>query len=145
MRFVRIVLGWLLAVVVTTVGISIIHSVRIQNELAELGVALPLSVRLSTIGRDLIGLAPALGGVVAAALAIGFTVAALLRRKLPVPGVIAYPLAGAVAIFVALWAMHYAFDITPIAGARGTFGLPLFALVGAVGGLVFTWRINSRR
>lgn len=144
MRIVRIAVSWLIAVIVTTGLISFIHSLRIQYGLAELGIALPLGLRLQTIGRDFIGLAPTLGGVVAIALAIGFAVAALLKSRLPLLAFIAYPLAGAVAVFVALAAMHYAYDITPIAGARGSFGLPLFALAGAVGGWIFAWRIKTR-
>lgn len=144
MRVVRILVSWLIAVIATTAGISVIHSLRIQNGLAELGVELPLGLRLSTIGRDLVGLAPALGGVVAIALAIGFVVAAFLRPRLPALAWIAYPLAGGAAIVVALAAMHYSYDITPIAGARGPLGLPLFGLVGAVGGWIFAWRIKTR-
>jgi hypothetical protein len=144
MRFLRILTSWLIAVIVTTVGISVIHSLRIQTGLAELGVILPFTLRLSTISRDLVGLAPTLGPVVAIALAIGFTVAAVLRPRLPALAWIAYPLAGGAAIVVALVAMHYSYDITPIAGARGPLGLPLFGLVGAVGGWIFAWRIKSR-
>ncbi|MGL4542048.1 MAG: hypothetical protein ACRCUI_06025 [Polymorphobacter sp.] len=144
MRMVRIFLAWLLAVVVTTLGVSIVHSLRIQSGLTDLGVDLPLGLRVSTIGRDFIGLAPALGAVIAIALAVGFVIAALLRKPLPALAGIAYPLAGGVAVAVALAAMQYSFDITPIAGARGTFGLPLFGLVGAFGGWIFARRINSR-
>ena len=144
MRIVRILVSWLIAVIVTTAGISVIHSLRIQSGLAELGVELPLGLRLSTIGRDFIGLAPALGAVVAIALAIGFVVAALLRPRLPSLAWIAYPLAGGVAIVVALVAMKYSFDITPIAGARGALGLPLFGLVGAVGGWIFARAFKTR-
>jgi len=145
MRIVRILLLWLIAVVVTTGVISIIHSLRIQQGLAELGVVLPVGLRLQTIGRDFVGLAPALGAVVAIALAVGFVVAAVLRPRLPALAGIAYPLAGAVAIYVALFAMHYSYDITPIAGARGTFGLPLFALAGAFGGWIFARLLKTSR
>ncbi len=144
MRIVRIVLSWLIAVIITTFAVSVIHSLRIQGQLAELGVALPVGLRLETIGRDFIGLAPALGAVIAIALAVGFTIAALLRKPLPSLAGIAFPLAGAAAVAVALSAMKYSFDITPIAGARGTFGLPLFALAGALGGWIFAWRIKRR-
>ena len=144
MRIVRIVVSWLIAVVVTTVLISIIHSLRIQHGLAELGIELPMALRLQTVGRDFVGLAPALGGVVAIALAIGFVIAALLKSRLPALAFIAYPLAAAAAVWVALAAMHYSYDITPIAGARGTFGLPSFALAGAFGGWIFARRMKSR-
>ena len=144
MRIVRILVSWLIAVIVTTVGISVIHSLRIQGNLAELGVELPMGLRLSTIGRDLAGLAPTLGPVVAIALAIGFAIAAFLRPRLPSLAWMAYPLAGAAAIVVALVAMKFSYDITPIAGARGPLGLPLSALVGAVGGWIFAWRIKTR-
>jgi|JI9StandDraft_2_1071091.scaffolds.fasta_scaffold163671_2 hypothetical protein len=144
MRFLRILLAWLISVIITTLIISVIHSLRIQGQLAELGVVLPVGLRLQTIGRDFVGLAPALGAVIAIALAIGFVIAALLRKPLPKLAGIAYPLAGAVAVVVALSAMKYSYDITPIAGARGTFGLPLFALAGALGGWIFARRIKSR-
>ncbi|WP_416907976.1 MAG: hypothetical protein ACMVO5_13325 [Polymorphobacter sp.] len=134
MRRLRILPIWLTAALVTTMGMSLIHSLMVQQGLVDLGVAIPPGLRLATIGRDFLGLLPALGVVVAIGFAIAFAVASRLHRFAPP---LAYPLAGAVAIAAALFLMKLQFSMTPIAGARTTEGLVLMILSGAIGGVVF--------
>lgn len=143
MRFGRAVLGWVAGVVATSVAICLIHSLRVQAGLAEIGIELPAGVRIDAIARDLVGLLPSVLPVMALALAGGFVVARVLRRLLYVPSGLAYPLAGATAVAVALTAMVYFYHITPIAGARGDTGFGAMTLAGALGGLVY-WAIGRR-
>lgn len=134
MKTLRIVPIWLIAALVATFGISLVHSLMIQQGLVDLGIAIPPALRLETAARDFLGLLPALGGVVAVGFAIAFFVAAKLYRFAPV---LAYPLAGAAAIAAALMLMKWQLSLTPIAGARTAEGFILMILTGAIGGLVF--------
>ena len=143
MRWLNTIWRWLLAVIVTVITASIVHSWTIQQGLIALGVEIPAGLRLRTAIQDFIGLAPALGVVLAIALAVGFLVAALLRPRLKVPAIIAYPLAGAVAVGVTLAIMAWQMNITPIASAREPIGFALLSLAGGLGGLVFV--VTNRR
>ena len=139
MAAVRIVFGYAAAAIAGVVLASAFHTQMVIAALGEAGASVAFDRRLAMTGNDLVGLLPQFGAVIAIALAIGFLVAAGLRRVLkPLAGV-AYPLAGAAAIAVALTAMSMAFDgITPIAGARTALGFALQCLAGAVSGLVFS-------
>lgn len=134
MKTLRIVPIWLIAALVATFGISLVHSLMVQQGLIDLGVAIPAGLRAETAARDFLGLLPALGLVVAIGFAIAFFIAAKLYRFAPA---LAYPLAGAVAIAAALMLMKWQFSMSPIAGARTFEGLALMVLTGAIGGLVF--------
>jgi hypothetical protein len=139
MAVVRILLGFLAAVAVAFVLASAFHTHMVIDALGAAGAVVSLDRRLSMTANDFVGLAPQFGAVVAIALAFAFLVAAGLRRVLKPLAKVAYPLAGAAAIGVALTAMSAAFDgITPLAGARTTLGFALQCLAGAGGGLVFS-------
>ena len=137
MRWLNTIGRWLLAVVVTTIVSSGVHSWTIQNGLAALGVEIPAGLALRTAAADLAGLAPALAAVLAIALAIGFIIAALLGPRLKVPAIVAYPLAGGAATGVMLAIMRWQMKITPIASAREPGSFILLCAAGALGGLVF--------
>jgi hypothetical protein len=137
----RIVPLWLIAALVTTFGMSLVHSLLVQQGLIDLGIAIPPALRLETIARDFAGLLPALGAVTALGFAIAFFIASRLYRFAPT---LAYPLAGAVAIAAALLLMKLQFDMSPIAGARTPFGLGLMIAAGAIGGLVFGRLVKKR-
>lgn len=137
MRWLKVIGRWLLAVIVTTVASSAVHSWTIQQGLIALGVEIPTGVAVRTAATDLLGLAPALGAVLGVALAVGFVVAALLGPRLKVPAIVAFPLAGGVATGVTLAIMHWQMAITPIASARQPTGFVLLCLAGALGGMVF--------
>jgi len=136
-----LIVRFVLAVVVATILVSFSHSLMVQQALLDLGVALPGRVRLETMGVDLLGLAPALGAVLAAGFLLAFGVAWWLSRRAPAwLRVLAYPLAGAVAVAATLGLMFWAYGMTPIAGARTGTGQALMVLSGAIGGLVFGTR-----
>ena len=128
---------WVVAVIVTTIAASAVHSWIIQRGLIALGVEIPTATALHTAVTDFIGLAPALGGVLAIALAVAFLVAAFLGPRLKIAPVLANPLAGGVAVGVTLLIMRWQMNITPIASAREPLGFALLCGAGALGGLVF--------
>lgn len=75
--------------------------------------------------------------IIAVGFLIAFLIAAVLKRFLPSLAGVAYPIAGAAAIGVALGLMYMNFQTVPISGARGTFGFIAQMLAGALGGWVF--------
>lgn len=138
MTVIRIILGYAAAAIVALVLASAFHTHMVIAALGEVGAAVPFDKRLAMTINDLVGLAPQFGMVIGIGLAVGFLIAAGLRRILKPLAPIAYPLAGAAAVGVALTLMSLAYDgITPIAGARTTAGFALQCLAGAIGGLVF--------
>ncbi len=139
-------LGYVLAVVITTALGAAFHTQMVIRALEQSGATVAPAERLAMTGGDIVGLAPQFGLVMALGLLGGFLIAAVLKRVLKPLAPIAYPLAGAVAVGVALTVMGMAFDgITPIAGARTTIGFGLQCLAGAVGGLVFSFFAGRKR
>jgi len=146
MAIVRILSGYALAVIIATALGSAFHTQMIIKGLTDAGALIAPDTRLAMTGNDFVGLAPQFGVVIAIALGIGFLIAAVLRRALKPLAPVAFPLAGAAAIAVALSIMHVAFDgITPIAGARTSLGFALECVAGAVGGLVFSMFAGGKR
>lgn len=137
MRVLTIFGRWVVAVLVTTLAASAAHSWINQRALVALGVEISTVTALWSGANDFIGLAPALGAVLGIALAIGFVVAKWLGPRLKVPALLAYPLAGGVAVGVTLMTMRWQMAITPIASAREPLGFALLCGAGVLGGLVF--------
>mgnify|MGYP001764795877 CR=1 FL=1 len=135
----------LLAALVTTALVSLGHSLFVQSELAALGTALPIHVRLGAILRDFIGLLPTLGAIVLGALLIAFLIAGWLRPRAGRLAPFAYPLAGWAAIALALFAMRLAYGFSPLAGARTGMGFLVMSLGGLGGGLLFSHMLGRIR
>jgi hypothetical protein len=141
MGFVRILIGYVLAVAVTTAAGSALQSHLVARALIQAGADVPVETQLSMMQSDLITFGPQFAAIVAIALAVGFIVAAILKRVLTPLAGIAYPLGGACALIAAMFVLPILLKldgITPLAGARGGLGLAFQALAGALGGLVFT-------
>lgn len=137
MNLQRSAIGYLTAVAATSVSGSIVQTQFNLAALQELGVSIPLDVRLDTTAQDLLGFAPLFAALVAAALLVVFVVAGLLLRWRPLPVMSLHVLAGTAAILALLLIMDAMLPITPIAAARSTGGLLSLSLSGAVGGLLF--------
>lgn len=134
----RRIVALLAGALVATLAVSVGHSLMVQGALRSLGVVIPPGLSLLTMGRDFVGLLPALGGILLAALLVAFAIAGWLR---PRAGAwlarLAYPLAGLAAVALALFAMQLAFGFSPLAGARTLGGFALMSLGGVIAGLVF--------
>lgn len=131
--------AWATAVLATTVLACMIQSWQVQAGLADLGVDIPPGLAVETAIADLIGMAVPVLVVFGIALGLGFATASWVKPRLPLLAPIAWPLAGASAVAAALGLMHLQFQMTPLAGARGTDGFLMFCFAGAFGGLVFDW------
>lgn len=132
------------AALVTTLLASIGHSIMVQRELTALGVEIPFGTRILTMGRDFIGLVPALGGILSGALLIAFIIASFLKPRAGMLSPIAYPLAGWAAVALALFVMQLLFGFSPLAGARSIGGFLLMSLSGLAGGAVYAF-VASRK
>lgn len=145
MGVIRLALAFAAATVSAVLLASAFHTQMVIAGLGAAGAAIDAATRLAMMAADLKGLAPSYGAVIAIALAIGFFVAAWLKRVVRPLAPIAYPLAGAAAIGVALALMSIVYEgVTPIASARSPEGFALQCLAGALGGVVFAWLSKSR-
>lgn len=140
MAVVRAIIGYLLAVVLTTVAGSALQSHLVARALIQAGGEIAPDVQLTMMQSDLLTFGPQFAAIVAIALAVGFVVASVLKRVLTPLAPIAYPLGGACALIAAMFILPILLKldgITPLAGARGGLGLAFQGLAGALGGLAF--------
>ena len=135
--FAQLTIQFVIAALIAFVFASIFHTQFVLHELIKVGAEISFTTRIDTTFGDLLGLAPGYGPIVALALLLGFLIMLLVRRFFPALGFWIYPIAGFVAIATAHLAMHPIFNVTLIAGARGTLGLLFQCLAGALGGYVF--------
>jgi len=141
MSAVRIVIGYLLAVATTTAAGSVLQTHEVVSALKRAGADIAPAMEAQTMLSDLSTFGPQFAAIVSIALAVGFIVAAILKRILTPLAPIAYPLAGAAAIAAALTVLPILLKLdglTPLAGSRGAAGLALQSLAGAVGGYAFS-------
>lgn len=137
MRIVRVVLAFILAVVVTTVLGAIAHTQFVLGRLADLGIDISFSDRLSMTLHDVAGMGPMFGAIIGLGFIVAMGAAALVFWLAGVQRMLIYGVAGAVAVAVALLTMGMVYDITPIAGARSTAGFIAQMVAGVLGGLTF--------
>ena len=141
---IRTILAFLLAVFAGFVAASLAHTQMVLHRLAAAGAQIGLTERLETVLADLIGMATGFLPIISIGFLIAFVVGAIVRAMIGASAIIAYPLAGAAAMGAAMFLMSLQFEITPIAGARGAFGLALQVLSGAVGGAVFALTSSAK-
>lgn len=145
MIWLRRIVAYFAATATTAVLGCIASTHFVLRGLTELGVSIDFGDRLYAFGHDVLGMGPMLGVLVAVCFLIAYPVAALVVRFLPSLRTAGYMAAGAVAIFVALYAMETALATVPIAGARTPLGLAAQGVAGAAGGLVFALLSRSRQ
>lgn len=139
MNALRWLAAWLLAVVVTGAGGSVVQTQFNLARIVEMGQPVSLHERLSTTFADLVGFAPLWSIIVAAALVIAFPVAAGLSRLWPAGRAALHVLAGFCAVLVALMVMSAMLPVTAVAAARTVGGLFAMAVPGALGGVLYVW------
>lgn len=149
-RFGLFMFQLLVATLVTFLIASALHTQSVLSGLISVGAEIPLSLRIKTVFVDFAGLLPTYGVIVFVGMLIAMSVALLIANKLlsakhannpqsPAQSsqLWLFSLAGAVAVFTLLSAMHPILDVSIIAGARGLSGLLTQSIAGAIGGLVF--------
>ena len=137
MNFLKLLLSWLAATLVTAVAGSIIQTQFNVAAITALGVPVPPAVRLQTTLQDLVGFAPMLAAIAGAGFLVALPVAAWLARHLQ-RRTLLYTLAGATAVATAILLMNALLPITVIGATRSLAGLLALAACGALGGWTFS-------
>lgn len=130
----RWLLAWASAVVVTAGLGSLIQTQFNLARIVALAGPMPLTVRLQASLHDLGSFAPNYMIIMALALLIAMVVAGFLASRLPGFRFWLFPLAGFVAVAVALGLMSAMLPVTVIAAARSGLGFMALCLAGAIGG-----------
>ena len=133
----RMVLGYILAVVVVLIVGAGAHAFFNQGDLAALGGEFSIGQRIEWIVHDIAGMAPLYGAIMGGALLVAFLVAGLVSRFMSGLRSIVFVVAGGVAVAVALTAMTQVFGITAIASAREMDGFIGQIIAGALAGLTY--------
>jgi hypothetical protein len=144
MRFVRTLLAWLAAVVVTAGTGSILQTQFNLAAIAALGAPVPLGVRLQTTLQDLAGFGPLMVLITACGFALAFPVAAWLARRRPGWSALLYTLAGGTALAIAILLMNALLPMTLIGATRWLGGILALVAAGALGGRVFALLLPAR-
>jgi hypothetical protein len=133
----RWILAFVAALGTAYVVAAVLASQHVLGALAAMGMPVDLALGLEVTLHDLVGMLPTLAPLLAVALLAALPVILLICRGRP-----GWRLLGFVSgFFCAVVVMHLALtavlDVTPVAAARGTGGLLLQGLAGALAGYVF--------
>lgn len=119
---------------------SAFYTQQVLAKQAAIGAVYTAEQQAATYLDNFLGLAPAYGAVLTTALLIGFVVAAFVKRVLKPLAAVAYPIAGAAAVFTAIWSIENLVaggGVGAMGGARDALGVALQCLAGFAGGVVF--------
>ena len=159
-KFGQFIVQVIVATLVTFIVASTLHTQSVLSRLISIGADIPVSVRIETIFIDFMGLLPSYGLIILVGMLIAMPIAGLILKLIvkafPVKKEAAneqgsqlitnaprraticlFALAGAVAMFTILAAMHPIMNVTIIAGARGLSGLLTQSIAGAIGGIAY--------
>jgi len=148
MRLLRMGLAYLVAVIVTYALASAFYTQQVLAKQAAIGAVYTPQQQISTYMDNFAGLAMTYGLMLAIGLLIAFLIAAVAKRILKPLAPIAYPIAGAAAVFTVIWAIENLVapgGVGAIGGARDALGVSLQCLAGAAGGLVFALTRGTSR
>ncbi|EJW20634.1 hypothetical protein IMCC14465_15210 [alpha proteobacterium IMCC14465] len=127
--------------VLNLLGITLISSFAML-EIIALGVNVPASVWLATLGHDLVNLFPLYSAIFGIGLIISLIVAARISRMLPISHHIINVTAGFVSAITALSLMNSLLGVTPIGASRTIIGFIALSACSAIAALTFSY-INT--
>lgn len=138
-RLARYSIGFILAVLVAEVlGAAFQVQGNIRQQFAPLGIEVPLAEQLAWTWRDIKGLLPTYGQLLAIGFFIAFIVAAFVARLMPRLRTVVFMVSGALAVLtIFVLAKPVFFGVSPIFGARDALGMGLQGVAGAVAGWIF--------
>ncbi|WP_089659329.1 hypothetical protein [Franzmannia pantelleriensis] len=138
-------LGFLLAVLVTTLSGSLIQTQFNLAALTALGAEISLATRLTTTAQDLVGFAPLYASLVAVTLTVALPLAALSRRWLPLPAGLLYASAAALGLWLAFMVVDALAPMpTLIAATRSLTGTLCMLVGAALGGVLYACCVGRR-
>ncbi len=147
MQIIKLAVAYIAAVITTYTVAAGFYTQQVLAKQAEIGAIYTPAQQAQTYVENFIGLAPAYGLMAAIALLVGFVAAAGIKRIVVPLAPVAYPLAGAAAMWTLIWAIETFVaggGVGAIGGARDALGVGLQMLAGLVGGAVFEW-LRPRR
>ena len=124
---------------------SIVHSQFVIYELLAININVSWLDRLSMTVQDIQGLFATLGPIISFSLLCGFLLVVLLNKISMASQqyrFILFPLAGGIALWLMIFAMHPIMHITIIASARSAAGIASLSMCGVIGGWAF-WRLRK--
>ncbi|MEM8772043.1 MAG: hypothetical protein AAGD92_10380 [Pseudomonadota bacterium] len=138
MRIVRVAGAFAASVIIAYFFAAVFYTQRVLAKQAEIGALYTPAQQAETYITNLIGLW-LYGAMIAIALLIAFLVAAGVKRVLKPLALVAYPIAGAAAIYVLLTLVEAQLGggAGIIGGARTALGVGLQCLAGFLGGTAF--------
>ncbi len=140
MWIIKLAAAYIAAVLTAYAAGAGFYTQQVLVKQTEIGAVYTPAQQVQTYFENFIGLAPAYGLMVAIALLIGFVVAAGVKRIVVPLSPIAYPIAGAAAMYTLIWAIETfvaSGGAGAIGGARDALGIGLQMLAGLLGGVVF--------
>jgi len=143
MKAVRVLLGWVIAVVTAVSLGSIIQTQFNLSRILQLGADINWSTRLSATWHDLLNFTPAYALLVSIAFGLAWPVAGLLKRWLPGQRTLLFALAGFSAIWVMIALMNRALPVTAIGATRSLVGLLALSLAGAAAGWLYSRMVSD--
>jgi hypothetical protein len=139
-RVISYLSAFLLAVIVALVWATIVQVQLNFAVLEDLGHRVPFSLRLQSIGMDLLRFGAFYSVIVIPTFLVAFAVAGLLARSLPEWRTVLFVLAGGIGLMAAIplvqWASPLALLMYP---TRHVSGLALVAAGGLFSGWLFAW------
>lgn len=144
MKIVKTVLYFFVTVLITFLLASIVGTQIVLADILSFGLDVPFSDRISATFHDIVGLAPALSILIAAAFLVAFVVAALCSRFVGGNRMYWYLAAGFTSLPATLILIKSLMGGTLFAAARTGLGMFLIALCGLVGGWLFA-RLTQKR
>lgn len=145
MTIFKIIPSFLASALTTFIFAAIFYTNRVLAAQKAIGVEFTPAQQLDAYLSNAAGLASTYGLVLTAGLAIAFPIAAGVKRVLRPLAPIAFPTAGAVAVYTAIWLIENVVGsggVGALSGARGAFGLGLQMLAGAIGGALFSFLVR---
>lgn len=140
MGILRVGLSYALSVAVTVLAATSFYTQQVLAQQAAIGAVYTPAQQFKTYQENLIGLSPTYGVVLAIALALGFIVAAVLKRVLTPLATVAYPIAGAASVLTAIYLIENVVisgGVGVLGGARDALGFALQGVAGLIGGIIF--------
>jgi hypothetical protein len=132
----RILAALIVSVLVAAIAASVFSTQFVITGLQELGVSIPLDVRLKMTVSDL-SILQTLLIVFAVCFLVAFSVGVFASRKIGGDRTMWLCLAGGIGVIATLLLLQSALQVMPIAGARSSFGLIMQGVAGAFGGYAF--------
>ncbi len=148
MQIIKVAAAYIAAVIIAYSLAAAFYTQQVLAKQAEIGAIYTPSQQAQTYFENFIGLAPAYGLMMAIALLIGFVVAAGVKRIAAPLASVAYPLAGAAAMWTLVWTIETFVaggGVGAIGGARDALGVGLQMLAGLAGGVVFELLRHGRQ